>query len=135
MHHACLETGTGEGTFRCEVVVPGSFNDDNRVLDLMLLLSLANEYDGSLEMSRLMFKRLRFDEQLPEVIGHHPFRAILSWIDRNDCKSVTTDLGNAIRDGTTWLLQMLSVLGTRLCVGTTSTTAEFTGHDTLQIEE
>ena len=82
------------------MVVPGSFNDDNRVLDVMFLLSLANKCEGNLEMPRLVLKRLWLDEQFPDVARHHPFRAILSRIDTNDCKPVSTDLGYAIRNGT-----------------------------------
>lgn len=95
-----------------EMLVPSSFNDDNRVLDVMLLLSLANKYEASLEMPRLMLKRLWLDEQFSELIGYHPLRAVLCRIDTNDREPVSTDLGNARCDYTTWLLQMLSIFGT-----------------------
>ena len=36
-----------------------------------------------------MLERLRFDEQVPEVVGHHPLRAMLGGIDTDDREVLT----------------------------------------------
>ena len=55
-----------------QVVVARAFHDHNHVLDLVLLLRLSDHRHGHLEKRILVFEGPGFDEQVPEVIGHHP---------------------------------------------------------------
>ena len=95
MDYPRIESSLGECTFHRQVVVARSFHDDNRVLNVMLLLGLANLLHGQLETGRLMLERLRFDEQVPEVIGHHPLGSVFGRINTHDRKTLTAHLLDA----------------------------------------
>jgi len=75
----------------------------------VLLLRFANLHHGQLEEGRLMLQRLGLNEQIPEVVGHHPFRAMLCGIDTHDGELLTAHLLHARRNDTTGLLHILRV--------------------------
>ena len=54
-----------------------------------------------------MLDGLGFDEQVSEVVGHHPLRTMLGWIDADDGEPFTAHLLDAGTDDTIWLLQRL----------------------------
>jgi hypothetical protein len=95
MNHASLKSRLGECTFHRQVVVTRSFHDDHRVLNVMLMLDLANLIHGQLETGCLMLERLRVDEQVPEVVGHHPLGPVLGRINTHDRKPLTAYLLDA----------------------------------------
>ena len=108
MHDTGLESGTGEGTLGRQVVVACAFHDDDGVLNVVLLLGLANLLYRQLKESRLMLKRLRLDEQVSKIVGHHPLGTMLGWIDTHDSKPFTSHLPDARADDAIRLLQTLS---------------------------
>ncbi len=59
-----------------------------------------------------------FDKQIPVVVGHHPLRPMLGWIDTHDSKPFTTHLLDARADDAIRLLQGLSLTRIRLAVRT-----------------
>ena len=73
----------------------------------MLLLGLANLLYRQLKESRLMLKRLRLDEQVSKVVGHHPLGTMLGWIDTHDSEPFTSHLPDARADDAIRLLQAL----------------------------
>jgi len=89
------------------MVVPSSFDNNYDVLNVVLLLSFANLHLGQLEKGCLMLQCLRLNEQIPEVVGHHPFRAMLCRVDTHDGELLTAHLLHARRDDTTGLLHIL----------------------------
>ena len=103
------------------MVVSRSFHDDDRVLDVVLLLGLANHLHGQLEEDALMLDGLGFDEQVPEVVGHHPLRAMLGRIDADDGEVLTAHLLDTGTDDAIGLLRGLL----RGWLGLTLLTADF----------
>jgi len=95
MHHAGLESRLGECTFHRQVVVARSFHDDNRVLNAMRLLGLANLLHGQHEEGGLVRERLMFDEQVSKVVSHHPLGPVFGRIDTHDRKALTAHLLDA----------------------------------------
>jgi len=109
MQDACFKSRVGEGPFRSQMVVPRSFDNHDGVLNAMLLLSLANLHHGQLEEGRLMLQCLGLDEQVSEVVGHHPFRAMFCGIDTHDGELLTAHLLHAMPDDTPHLLHAVRV--------------------------
>ena len=92
----CLESGAGEGPLGRQVVVSRSFHHDDGVLNVVLLLGLADLLDGQLKERCLMLHGLGFDEQIPKVVGHHPLRTMLGWIDTDNGELLTPDFLDAV---------------------------------------
>src|SRR5687767_458547 len=98
MDNTCFKSGVRERAFWTEMVVPCSFDDDNQILNLVLLLSLFNEGDCRLEMTSLVLKRSWRDKQLSKIIRHHPLGPMLCGINTYDGESVAADPYNSRRD-------------------------------------
>lgn len=109
MHDACFKSCFGESPFGSQMIVSSSFHNDDRVLNVVLLLRFANPRHGQLEEDGLMLKCLAFDEQISKVVGHHPLRPMLGRIDANDGESGAADLRDPGSNDPTWLLQILSL--------------------------
>ena len=105
MNDACFKAGFGKRPFGSQVVVARPFHDDDRVLNVVLLLSFPNLRDGQLEVDRSVLYRLRFDEQISKVVRHHPLGPMLGRIDAHDRKSVTPHLLDAGPDDSVGLLE------------------------------
>ena len=60
-----------------------------------------------LEADRSVLDRLRFDEQIPKVVRHHPLGPVLGRIDAHDRKSVTPHFLDAGPDDPVGLLERL----------------------------
>src|ERR1051326_9289258 len=95
MNYSRIESRLGECTLHRQVVVARSFHDDNRVLNTVLVLSLANLLHGQLKTEWLMLECSGFDEHVPEVVCHHPFGAVLGRVDTHDGETITTYLLDA----------------------------------------
>ena len=67
-----FETGVGKDTLQQQVIVSGSFDGHNGLLDLVLLLGLSNVRDRRLKVGHTMLQRSGLDQQDPEVVSHHP---------------------------------------------------------------
>jgi hypothetical protein len=72
-------------------------------------LGVANELHRRLKASPSVLDCLRFDEHIPEVIGHHPLGSVLGWIDAHDGEPLTANFLNARPDDAIRLLQALLV--------------------------
>ena len=92
VHDASFESRTRKRSFGSEVIVSGSLDNNDGVLNVVLLLSHANALDGCPEVTRLMLERLWLNEQLAKVIRHHPFGPMLCGINTDDSKPRPTDL-------------------------------------------
>ncbi|MCH7728035.1 MAG: hypothetical protein IH991_16395 [Planctomycetes bacterium] len=55
-----------------------------------------------------MLQCLTLDEQIPKVVGHHPFRSMLGWIDTHDRKPLTANFLDTRPDDAIWVLEGLS---------------------------
>jgi hypothetical protein len=62
MYHACFKSGTGESVLGSEMVIAGTLDNDDDVLNVVLLLSMANLRDGCPEVTGLMLESLWLDE-------------------------------------------------------------------------
>ena len=111
MNDACFESSLGKSPLGSQVVVSGSFHDDDHVLNVVLLLSFANLLHGQLEEGRLMLQGLRFDEHISKVVGHHPLGAMLRRIDAHDGELLAADLLDTRANDTVGLLQRPIVSG------------------------
>ena len=99
-----FKSSPGERSLGRQVVVSGSFHDDDGVLNVVLLLGFANLLHGHLEEGGLMLQRLGFDQQIAKVVGHHPLRPMLGRIDADDGELFTTHLLDPRCDDAGWLL-------------------------------
>jgi hypothetical protein len=131
MHDACFKSGFGESPFGSQMVVTGSFHDDDHVLNVILFLSFADLRNGQLEEGRLMLQRLTLDEHVPIVVGHHPLRSMFGWVDADDGELLPAHSLNAGPDDATGFLQTLSIALLRLRIRLTTIAAVcagFAGH-------
>jgi len=100
-------------------------------LNVVSLLDLVNQLHRRFEEGPLVLKGLRRDEQIPEVVGHHPLRSMLGWIDAHDGELLAADFGNTRPDDAAWLLQIRRFTLLRLRIRLTMFAAArsgFTGH-------
>src|SRR5690348_13464692 len=119
MDDARFESCAGEGSLRRQVIIPRPFDDDQRVLDPVRLLSLADQFDGQLEVRRSVLERSGLDEQVSKVIGHHPLRAMLGWIDADDGEPLAAYFLDAGTEDAVGLLQR--PIGARLATALRTT--------------
>ncbi len=109
MHDACFKSSPGGSPFGRQLIIVGSFHDDDEILDVVLLPGLAKQFHCQLKEARLMLYRSGFNEQIPKVVGHHPLGPMLGWIDTHDGKPLTTNLLDAVSDDAIGFLQILSL--------------------------
>jgi hypothetical protein len=107
MDHARFESGPGESPPGRQVVVSGSLNHDDRVPDVVPLLGLSNHLHRHLEEDALVLDGLGLDQQIPEVVGHHPLRTMLGGIDADNGEVLTAYSLDTGTDHSTGLLQRL----------------------------
>jgi hypothetical protein len=82
-----------------------------------------------------MFECLRFDEDLAEIVRHHPFGSMLRRIYANDGEAITANLCNTRADRTGRFLEMNAMVGIAFSRATTTPTRELTGHWILQVRD
>src|SRR6516162_10616293 len=107
MDHARFESGPGESPLGRQVVVSGSLHHDDGVPDVVLLLSLSNHLHRHLDEDALVLDGLGLDQQIPEVVGHHPLRTMLGGIDADNGEVLTAYSLDTGTDYSTGLLQRL----------------------------
>lgn len=114
--NAGLKPRLGKGPLHRQVVVTSPFHDDDRVADIVLLLGLADQVHRRAEAAGPVRERLGLDEQVAEVVGHHPLTAVLGRIDAHDGKPFAPYLLDTGANDTIGLLQRLSPRRTRLAI-------------------
>jgi hypothetical protein len=67
-------------------------------------LDFANLSHSLFEKGGLMLQRLSFDQQIAEVVGHHPLRPMLRRVDADDGELFTTHLLDRGCNDAGWLL-------------------------------
>jgi len=97
----------GEGALGSAVVIASAFDGDEQIEDAVFELSLTNQLHGSIKVDGLVFECTRFDEQISEVIGHHPLRSQLCRIDTNEGELFGPNLFSARSESAARLLHSL----------------------------
>ena len=87
------------------MIVPGPLDNDNGIQDVVFLLRLVDHLHRQLEEDALVFDGLGLDEQVSEVISHHPLRSMLGRINADDGKVLTTHFLDTRTDDSVGLLQ------------------------------
>jgi hypothetical protein len=105
IHDAGFKAGAGEGSLRGQIIVSSPLDDDDEVLNVVLLLDLVDLFHGQFEARSYVLQSLGFDEDIAEVVGHHPRRAMFGRIDTDDGEMLPSHLLNARTDDTIGFLQ------------------------------
>ena len=108
MNDTRFESGPGKGPLGRQVVISGSLNHDDCIPDVVLLLGLSNHLHRYFEEDALMFDGSGLDNQIPEVVGHHPLRPMLGGINADNREVLTTHLLDTRANDSIGLLQRLS---------------------------
>jgi hypothetical protein len=131
MHDAGFKSSLGERPFGSQMVVSSSFHNDDHVLNVVFLPRLANLFHCQLKAGRSMFQCLTFNQQIPEVVRHHPLGPILGWINTDNRELLTAHALHSGPNDTTRLLQIVSLMWFRpgASIVTNATVgAETSGH-------
>lgn len=104
-HQPRVKARLHERSPRGLVIVPGSFDHDQHILNATLLHDAPHPREHGVQMRPIMLDRLRLDQDLSQKNRHHPPRPLLSGIDTHDPKLLHPDLGDSRRDHPTRLLQ------------------------------
>ena len=105
MNDAGFKTGAGKGSLSRQVIVSSPLNDHDDVLNVVLLLGLADLLRGETKTRTAVLHRLWFDEDVSKVIGHHPGGAMFGWIDADDAEMLAPHFLNTRTDDAVWFLQ------------------------------
>ena len=89
------------------MITAGAFDGYQHLGDAVLLLGLADQLHSQVEVGRLMLQRPGLDQDIPQVIGHHPLRPLLGGIDAHQRELLGTDLSDPSGQSTAGLLNRL----------------------------
>jgi hypothetical protein len=94
MDNANLKSGVGESPLGNQVKVARALHTDDHVFNLVLLLGFSDLGKGEFEKACPMLERTWSNQQLAEIVGHHPFRPILRRVNTNDPEASAPDFGH-----------------------------------------
>jgi hypothetical protein len=96
MHDPRFHTGRPKGALHDLVVIPGSFNDDDLIVQAVPQSSLLQLHDRQIEVRPQVRQRRRGQQHLAVVIAEHPFGARLGAVDAGNAEMLRPDPLHAI---------------------------------------